>query len=284
VKKLTLRAADQAAAAAMADLLSGLEPVAASAVSVFRNAEGKDWLVEAYLEGEFDPSTLPDLATSVRLEDVADENWVAISQAALPPVRAGRFLVHGSHDRELVRGRSRFTIEIDAGEAFGTAHHASTRGCLTALDRLIRERRFKRVLDLGCGSGVLAIAAARALPAGRIEASDIDPRAVEVARANARINGVGRRVSPSVRAGLRKDIFRGGKRLDLVLANIVAEPLIALAKPLAAAVTPDGYVVLAGLLEAEARKVEAAYVAAGFTRRMHLKSEEDWATLVLRRR
>jgi ribosomal protein L11 methyltransferase len=267
----------------MADLLSGLEPVAASAVSVFRNAEGKDWLVEAYLEGEFDPSTLPDLATSVRLEDVADENWVAISQAALPPVRAGRFLVHGSHDRELVRGRSRFTIEIDAGEAFGTAHHASTRSCLTALDRLIRERRFKRVLDLGCGSGVLAIAAARALPAGRIEASDIDRRAVEVARANARINGVGRRVSPSVRAGLRKDIFRGGKRLDLVLANIVAEPLIALAKPLAAAVTPDGYVVLGGFLEAEARKVEAAYVAAGFTRRMHLKSE-DWATLVLRRR
>src|SRR5690606_11194247 len=124
---------------------------------------------------------------------VPDENWVEVSQSALPPVTAGRFTIHGSHDRGVVpRGPN--TVLIDAGEAFGTAHHATTQGCLIALDRVTRRRQFESVLDLGCGSGVLAIAAARALPGARIEASDNDPVAISVARTNARLNGVAGRI------------------------------------------------------------------------------------------
>ena len=145
------------------------------AVTEFEIPASQGWRVEAYYE---DPPDIVALAVELGLGDdasissglVPDENWVTLSQAALPPVIAGRFVVHGSHDRARV-GRRAMAIEIDAGEAFGTAHHATTLGCLLALDGLAHRRAPRRVLDLGCGSGVLAIAAARVLPRARILAS-----------------------------------------------------------------------------------------------------------------
>lgn len=213
---------------------------------------------------------------------VPDENWVSLSQAALPPVEAGRFVVHGSHDRARV-GFRLSALEVEAGEAFGTAHHATTQGCLIALDRLTRQRGFENVLDLGCGSGVLAIAAARALPDARIIASDIDPIATNVARANARLNRVAARIKFATATGLDHPALRRGVPYDLVLANILAGPLIRLARELRPAMAPGGLAVLSGLLVTQAPQVIAAYRAAGF----HLTNRQDiagWSTLTLTRR
>ncbi len=210
-------------------------------------------------------------------ENVPDENWVAISQAALPPVTAGRFVVHGSHDADKV-GAAQGAILIDAGEAFGTAHHATTLGCLLAIDRLARTHKFKRVLDLGCGTGVLAIAAAMVMPRAHIMASDIDPIATEVAAANARANGFGQRIGFVTAMGL--DNPRLKRRHDLIVANILARPLIALAPRLRRAVVPGGRLVLSGLLATQAAEVFAHYRAAGFTmdRRQDLTG---WSILTL---
>ena len=171
------------------------------AVSLFE-APGDGWVVDAYYEATIGLAEIADLIhggppvrrASITIEVVPDENWVAVSQAGLPPVVAGRFLVHGSHDRAIGRHK-RDAIEIDAGEAFGTAHHATTLGCLIAIDRLTRARAFSRVLDLGCGSGVLAIAAARVLPKAAIIASDFDPEAVRVAGENVRKNALAGRIA-----------------------------------------------------------------------------------------
>ena len=135
------------------------------------------------------------------------ENWVRISQEALPPVAAGRFTIHGSHDRHRVpQGPN--SILIDAGEAFGTAHHATTQGCLAAIDRAMRIRNYDRILDLGCGSGVLAIAAARLSPWATILASDLDRQSVVVAKENMRAHGVGSRITTVVAGGLNHPLLR----------------------------------------------------------------------------
>jgi ribosomal protein L11 methyltransferase len=219
---------------------------------------------------------IPGLAPALA-EIVPDENWVEISQAALPPVQAGRFVVHGSHDADKVGG-SQGAILIDAGEAFGTAHHATTLGCLLAIDRLARRHAFKRVLDLGCGTGVLAIAAAMVMPRAHVMASDIDPIATEVAAANARANGFGRRIGFVTATGL--DHPRLKQPHDLIIANILARPLIALAPRLARAVEPGGRLVLSGLLATQAAEVFAHYRASGFTmeRRQDLTG---WSILTL---
>jgi ribosomal protein L11 methyltransferase len=231
--------------------------------------------VEAY----FDSVALPDLDTIaarladvgltplLRLEPVPDANWVAISQAALPPVEAGRFVVHGRHDAARV-GRRHGGLRIDAGEAFGTAHHATTHGCLLALDRLSRRPGAPgRVLDLGCGSGVLALAAARVFPHAAIRASDVDPVATQVARANAVSNGLAGRVEIVTAVGLAHPRLRGP--FDLVLANILAEPLVTLAPFLRRVVAPAGRIVLSGLLATQVATVIAAYRAQGFRVEQH---------------
>lgn len=214
--------------------------------------------------------------------DVPDENWVMVSQAALPPVEAGRFTVHGSHDRDKV-GHGPGVIEIDAGEAFGTAHHATTLGCLLAIDQLTRRHGFETVLDLGCGSGVLAIAAARVMPRAEIIASDIDAVATEVAAENARINRVGRRIRFVTATGFEHPELRGEGRFELIIANILARPLIALAPRLREALAADGRVVLSGLLATQAAEVFAAYRASGLVmeKRMDIAG---WSILTLRAR
>ena len=257
------------------------------AVSLFE-APGSGWTIDAYYESEIGEAVMAGIVgmangvTPIAIEVVPDENWVAISQAGLPPVVAGRFLVHGSHDRAVGRHR-RDAIEIDAGEAFGTAHHASTLGCLLAIDRLAQRRRFARVLDLGCGSGVLAIAAARVLAKAAIIASDFDPEAVRVATENVRKNALAGRIRLATAPGLDHPALRRRAPFDLLIANILAEPLIALAPRLARAVAPRGVVVLSGIIPSQGAAVSAAYVAAGFARiRRHQLN--GWIILTLERR
>ncbi len=282
--KITIAVDEQEMARTLTGALENLIEPSPDALTQFEAGEG--WLIEGYYQER------PDLAALTRelgavlgfsppaigIEEVPDENWVAISQAALPPVSAGRFTVHGSHDLGKVpRGPN--TLLIDAGEAFGTAHHATTQGCLLALDELTRRRSFDRVLDLGCGSGVLAIAAARALPNARIDASDNDPQAIAVAHTNARLNGEAGRIRLRVAEGLARGRTRAAS-YDLILANILADPLVALAPDLAHALAQGGIAVLSGLLERQAASVIAAYRSHGFSL-LGNRRLAGWATLVL---
>lgn len=290
-RKITIHQASRDRARSIAGALQDLLEPAPDALTLFEdNAAGADgWRIEAYYDSPPDPVQLAhDLAAilaipapPIAIEDVPSLNWVALSQAALPPVRAGRFTIHGSHDtRRVAQGPG--AILVDAGEAFGTAHHATTFGCLLAIDRLTRRRAFRSVMDLGCGSGVLAIAARRALANARIIASDIDVPSVDVARENARLNRVGRSVPIIVAAGLDHPRLRS-RRFDLLIANILADPLIALSRDIARAVVGGGSVVLSGLLIHQAPAVIAAYRAAGFALQSHTRIHE-WSTLVLVRR
>ncbi|HXW29798.1 MAG TPA: 50S ribosomal protein L11 methyltransferase [Xanthobacteraceae bacterium] len=220
-------------------------------------------------------------AITLLCEPVADRDWVALSLAGLGPVEAGRFLVHGRHDRARTRG-GQVRVEVEAAAAFGSGHHGTTRGCLLALDRILKARRparTTRVLDLGTGSGVLAIAAAKALRA-TVAASDIDRAAVRIAQANVVHNGVRQWVEVVHGAGVRAPRLRGP--FDLVLANILLGPLLALAAPMADRIAPGGRAIVSGLLPGQANAVLAAYRRCGLAleRRIVLAG---WATLLLTR-
>lgn len=284
--KVVIEAADLDGARSVSGVLGELYEPAPLAVTQFEAGPTR-FRIEAYFETEPEMSAIADAIAATgaaglsapHYEAVPDENWVAISQAALPPVAAGRFIVHGSHDAPLI-GRRQNAIVIDAGEAFGTAHHATTEGCLEAIDRVTRRRTYARVLDLGCGSGVLAIAASRALPRAHLTASDIDPIATDVARANIRANGAGSRIEVVTAVGFDHPRLRSPNVYDLIIANILAAPLILLAPKMRAALKADGTVILSGLLSTQAAEVVAAYRAQGF----HLAARRDiagWSTLTL---
>ena len=216
---------------------------------------------------------------ALRIESLPPKNWVAEAERLRGPVCAGRFLVHGRHDRGKVPP-GRFTLEIDAGLAFGTAHHATTRGCLIALDRLLKRWRPRRVLDIGTGTGILAIAAAKAL-GGIVIASDMDPVAVAVAAENARRNGARSRVIVVKAEGLAHPALRHAKA-DLLFANLLLRPLLELAPVFARALRPGGMCVLSGLLDAQARQVEARFRSLGLTLDSRILLG-GWTTLLLRR-
>jgi ribosomal protein L11 methyltransferase len=207
-------------------------------------------------------------------------DWVAKSLEGLAPVAAGRFLVHGSHDRRRLPG-GRVTVEIDAGLAFGTGHHATTRGCLLAIDHLVATRRFRCPLDLGTGSGVLAIAIAKTLRVP-VLAVDIDPVAVAVAHANAALNDVAARVRTVAAAGVSHAVLRAAAPFDLVVANILAEPLMRLAPHVTRLLAPGGVLVLSGLLPHQRARVAAAYAVEGVPL-VDARTVDGWSVLVLRR-
>jgi len=291
IARITYRARVEAAHPAAGDIARALdeaEDPAALSVSYFDLGDGRFEISALY--GEAPPrealTTLIGAAADgeavspLTIEELPDADWVATSQGQRGPVRARRFLVHGSHDRDKV-ARKRTTIEIDAGRAFGTAHHASTRGCLIALDALAKRGRPDLVLDLGTGSGILAIAAARAFDRP-VVATDNDPVAVRVAADNARKASVAQQVHALHADGFAHPVLR---RLnpDLIFANLLARPLYALAPAIARALQPGGLVVLSGLTEGQAKAVEARYCGHDFVleRRILL---DGWATLVLGRR
>jgi ribosomal protein L11 methyltransferase len=207
---------------------------------------------------------------------------VALSQASLPPIVAGRFIVHGSHDRGRFALRHN-AIEIDAGEAFGTGYNATTTLCLHAIDLLTRRRMFARIVDIGCGTGVLAIAAARACPAAQVMAVDNDPIAVAIARDNVRANRLRSRIRVIESDGLAHRALRQAGAYDLLLANILPNPLIEMAPAIRRLLVPRGVVVLSGLLTHQVREVAAIYGATGFQLR-HRSAEGTWAALTLVRR
>jgi ribosomal protein L11 methyltransferase len=217
-------------------------------------------------------------ALSVVVEALADADWLAMALSGLPPVRAGRFFVFGQHDRGKAPPNT-VNLRIEAGAAFGTGHHGTTVGCLIEFDRLLRARRFTRVLDVGAGTGVLAIAAART-GSRTVRGTDIDGASVRIAGENARLNAARIRFYPA--SGLANAPVRAEAPYNLVFANILAGPLVALARPIAAALAPKGRVILSGLLRAQERRVRAAYLAQGlkFERRLY---RDAWVTLVMRR-
>ena len=278
---------DERRARALTELLGEVFDPAETAVAAFETPDGT-WLLEAYFAEAPDEDAIRELARSV-LGDAADgarfdtldrTDWVRASLDGLTPVRAGRFLVHGSHDRPAVRPND-LAIEIEAALAFGTGHHGTTRGCLLALADELRRRRPRRVLDVGTGTGVLAFAVAKALKRP-VVAGDIDSEAVRVARENARLNGIGPFVLAYVGPGTRHALADRPRGFDLVTANILARPLRRLAPSLARVLAPAGTLILSGLLERDVPGVLSAYAAQGLALRRR-SVLEGWATLVLRR-
>jgi ribosomal protein L11 methyltransferase len=272
------RAEAEAAAAAL-DAHAATE---ALTYSILEEDEAHDvWRIDAF-------PTEPDEAAAItrvlsgfaglRLatEILADADWLALSLSGLPPVRAGRFFVYGAHDRGLAPPNA-VNLRIEAGAAFGTGHHGTTVGCLMAFDRLLKARRFGRVLDVGCGTGVLAIAAART-GSGTALGTDIDRVSVRIANENAALNHARARFVHA--SGLRAAVVRERGPYDLVFANILAPPLVALAQDIKGALKPGGMAILSGLLRTQERRVLAAYVSRGFRleRRLH---RDAWATLTL---
>lgn len=273
-----------AVAQRLSDGLAGADRPMAVASGLFETKD-KAWRVFAHYDTPPDPGELAALfarygaGTPPAAQRIEPRDWIAHTQRLLAPVRAGPFLIHGSHDRARAKGR-RYAIEIEAGQAFGTAHHATTRGCLLLLHRALSTARPRRVLDLGTGSGILAIAAAK-LGDGEITASDSDPVAVRVARDNARLNGVGSRVRTLNARGLSHPRLRA-RRFDLVLANILAGPLHRLAPALKRSVARKGQIILSGLTADQAASIEARYRAHGFILQRRLRLD-GWAVLLMQR-
>jgi ribosomal protein L11 methyltransferase len=220
------------------------------------------------------------VAHDITFDTVEEKDWVKATLEQLVPVRAGRFIVHGAHDRAKVPA-NKIGIEIEAALAFGTGHHGTTRGCLLLLDEVLKAYRPRRVLDVGTGTGVLAIAAAKALRIG-VLASDIDPLAARVAADNARLNRTGDLVQTIRASGFAAPEFAQRGPFDLVLANILANPLRQMATPMARHLAPSALVILSGLLPPQAQGVIAAYRARGLVLKRQIQVE-GWSSLLLRK-
>jgi ribosomal protein L11 methyltransferase len=274
----------RAAAEAAAVVIDETPDTEALTYSILEEDEDHDvWRIDAF------PTTADELAALVEvltaypdlrlaIGKLADADWLAMSLSGLPPVRAGRFFVYGAHDGGLAPA-STVNLRIEAGAAFGTGHHGTTVGCLQAFNDLLKAQSFPRVLDVGCGTGVLAIAAARTGSQVAI-GTDIDGPSVRIANENAELNKARARFVHA--AGLNDPRVRDHGPYDLVFANILAPPLISLSQDIKEALAPGGIAILSGLLRTQERRVFATYKSRGFrlVRRLH---RDAWATLVLRR-
>jgi len=276
------------AAKSVVDALTEIFFEGQAAIAAFERPDGR-WDVTVHFAEPPDQRLVRELVANAAGRDIAEgivfdtveaKDWVKASLEDLVPVPAGRFIVHGQHDRDRI-APNKIGIEIEAALAFGTGHHGTTRGCLLLLDHVLKAWRPRRVLDLGTGTGVLAIAAARALHE-KVLASDIDPPSVQVARENARLNVAGHLVQAIRATGFSAPQFVAAAPFDLVLANILANPLRQLAAPMARHLAPSALVILSGLLTPQAPSVIAAYRARGLVPVRHLRIE-GWSSLLLRK-
>ena len=275
------------AAKRVVDLLTESFFEGQAAVAAFEGAGGR-WHITVHFAEAPDETSIRELvaiaagddaAQDIAFDTVEAKDWVKATLEELVPVRAGRFIVHGRHDRVKIPP-NKLGIEIEAALAFGTGHHGTTRGCLLLLDAVLKAHDPRRVLDLGTGTGVLAIAAAKALRRC-VLASDIDPLSVRVARDNARLNGAGDLVETIRSSGFSAPEFAHRAPFDLVLANILANPLRQMATPMARHLAASALVILSGLLPHQAQGVTAAYRTRGLVLERHIQIE-GWSSLLLR--
>lgn len=231
-----------------------------------------------YAKSSLDCSQM--LSTSI--EQLPAKDWVSETQAGLPPVRAGRFLVYGSHDADKVTDDV-VSLLVDAGMAFGTGHHGTTAGCLRIFNDLLDANiAMDKILDLGCGAGVLAMASAKTLPDTKIMATDIDPDAILVTDANIIANNVSGRIQTAVADGFDSPVLKD-RQFNLIFANILAGPLMGLAEDIVAATVPNGHVILSGILDEKAQEVAACFEAAGLFVTPQ-PSLEGWTSLLGQKR
>ena len=275
---------DKQSAEALGEALENMD-AAPTGVGVFEIEDGSDtWEVGGYFLEAPDEVALAVLAaafgaTPFAVSEVPDTDWVAHVRRELTPVEAGRFFVYGSHDADKVPD-DKISLRIEAAMAFGTGHHGTTLGCLRALNRLVDEGvRAHSVADIGCGTAVLAMAAAHIWPE-TVMASDIDAVAVDVAEANVRANGLEGRVTCVEAAGFQHEALNGEGQFDLVFANILMGPLIELAPDMAMAVSVGGHAILSGILNEQADSVAEIYRQNGFNQ-VFREEIVDWTTLTL---
>ncbi len=279
---------DERSARAMTDMIGEIFDPAETAVASFETEDDGPWMLEAYFAHQPDEAAIRNLLRPIVGAEadkgvflpLEQKDWVKSSLEGLKPVRAGRIFVHGSHDREQ-RLPSDIAIEIEAGLAFGTGHHGTTKGCLLAFVDELKLRTPRHVLDVGTGTGILAFAAAKVLKRP-VVAGDIDPEAVRVARENARLNGIAAWMKLYVGPGIRHAEADRPGHFDLVFANILAKPLRMLAPALARVASDDGTIILSGLLYRDVPGVLSAYAHQGWylQRRYNL---DGWAALVMTR-
>src|SRR5437764_606263 len=254
-----------------------------AAIAAFEAASGR-WDITMHFAEPPDRASIRELValaagdkitSDITFDVVEAKDWVKTTLEQLIPVRAGRFIVHGRHDRANVPP-NKVGVEIEAALAFGTGHHGTTRGCLLLLDHVLKAYLPRRILDLGTGTGVLAIAAAKALHIN-VLASDVDPVSVKVARQNARLNGAGGRIAALRVNGLSAPQFKTNGPFDLVLANILANPLRNMATPMSRHLASSALVILSGLLPHQAQSVVASYCARGLILERHIQVE-GWSS------
>ncbi len=274
----------RAVSEAAADAIDNDALLEAATYSILEEDEDRNvWRIDAFPTTEEEDQQLlavlsdfPELVVSH--EQLADADWLAMALSGLPPVRAGRFFVYGIHDRGK-KPTSTVNLRIEAGAAFGTGHHGTTVGCLMAYDGLLKKRGFKRVLDVGAGTGVLAIAASKTGTKIAV-GTDIDPISVRISNENATLNMSSARFVYA--NGLNHQLVRKDGPYELVFANILARPLVSLSQSIRNALQPKGLVILSGLLRTQERFVKAAYISHGFkvVRRIH---RDAWCTLVMQK-
>ncbi len=277
---LTASPAPLEVAQELADAIDSHIAFDALAIAINEADEARNlWSVVAYFSNERE-AELARTAVSfdAKIARLPEVDWVRRSLEGLAPVTAGRFFLHGAHDRERRRSGGQ-SFEIDAGTAFGTGHHGTTAGCLLALDGMLKRTKPFRVFDLGCGTGVLAIAVARATHRP-VLATDIDPEAVLVTRENARINGVAPLLRAHTTAGLHHPAIRLAAPFDLIFANILARPLATLAPGICALLAPGGSLVLSGITRDQLRWIRAGYLARGLCHANAIFMG-NWVALVL---
>jgi ribosomal protein L11 methyltransferase len=284
--RLTIGPCPRALAETCAARLEGVDEPHLAALSLSEFDSCGLWQVDAYYATEEESGVAAAIAASlgvpasaIGLTAESRTDWVRRSLEGLKPVRAGRFFIHGSHDRKL-KPPNGISLEIDAGTAFGTGHHATTLACLLALDHLLKLKSPRDIIDVGCGSGILAIAAARATRRTVI-ASDIDPESVRLAADNARRNEA--KVSPLLAAGMNHPDIRAYVPFDLIMANILARSLVSLAQAFSQSSAQTSLLILSGLLDEQRQGIETVYRGWGF-RALRRWQVQGWCTLLLERK